>query len=115
MRYLTESEQGFDATRIGIPLVRGCHAVICATSQGLFGLNNCGGADNASWKDRSDVFGVFVHGHANGNATANTPYGNCFVSGNDSRGYCSGYHKPGWLGELASFASAVGFGGPICG
>lgn len=115
MRYLSENELGFDANGIGFPSIRGCHAVVYVTSQGMFGVHNFGGADSASWKDRSDAFGVFVHGHANGNATGKSLYGICFASGNDSRGYGVGDYKAVWLGELSKFAAAVGFGGPIYG
>lgn len=115
MRYLAENELGFDPTGLGYPGIRGCHAVVYVTSQGLFGLHNFGGADDTSWKDRSDAFGVYVHAHAKGNATGKALYGICFASGKDSRGYGVGDYKSVWRGELTRFAGAVGFSGPIYG
>jgi hypothetical protein len=113
--YLKENEVGFDQNDIGFPSISGCHAIVYVTANGLFGIHNFGGADQASWADRSAVFANFVTNHPPGPGTGRHLYGVCYATGANSRGYGLQAPKAVWTRELAAFAMALGYGGPISG
>jgi hypothetical protein len=112
VRYLGEREVGFDPSGLGFPSLDGCQAIVYQTDNGLFGYHNFGGADEASWPERSAAFGSFVNEHFM-RATGRILYGVCYVT--TARGYGNSHTTRKWKGELASFADAVGFDGPIWG
>jgi len=113
VRYLNEREVGFDPGGLGFPSLDGCQAIVYLTDNGLFGYHNFGGADEASWPERSAGFGTFFNGHFLRGAKGRILYGVCYVT--TARGYGTENTQRKWKGELAAFADAVGFGGPIWG
>jgi len=115
MIYLSENEIGFDAQGLGFPSIRGCHAIVYVTSNGLFGLHNYGGDLARDWPERSAVFGQFVSGHAQGTGAGKTLYGVCYATTQRAYTVNGIAPKQNWKGELAAFAAAVGFNGPIYG
>jgi hypothetical protein len=112
MVYLSENEVGFDPTDISFPSIRGCHAIIYVTANGLFGLHNYGGDNPAQFQERAAVFRDFVRGHGQGNGAAKTMYGVCYAT--TQRGYGTN-PKQNWLRELVTFATALNFNGPLYG
>jgi len=107
--YLKERELGFDPTTIGFPSIHGCMAIVYVVPNGLFGYHNYGGSANAAWADRANAFNSYVQHHILRGA-ASRLYGVTFVG--------LRYGPPqqdNWVGELTSFAGALGYNGKIRG
>jgi hypothetical protein len=113
-KYLSENEVGFDQTELGFPSIGGCHAIVYATTSGLFGFHNFGGDAVDQWPGRSAAFASFVDNHAGGPGTGGLLYGLCFLTGAQSRGYRQP-KKQEWTSELVSFANALRYDGEIWG
>jgi hypothetical protein len=112
--YLSENEVGFHQIRLGFPSISGCHAIVYVAN-GLFGLHNFGGADQAQWAERATAFAGFVTSRAGGPGAGKHLYGVCYATGANSRGYGLASPKQVWTRELTAFATALGYGGPISG
>src|SRR5262245_3841932 len=113
-KYLSENEVGFDQTELGFPSISGCHAIVYATTNGLFGFHNYGGDARDQWPGRSAAFASFVDNHAGGPGAGRLLYGLCFLTGAQSRGYPEP-KKQEWTSELVALANALGYDGEIWG
>lgn len=115
MIYLGNNHIGYDTTDLCYPSIAGCQTIVYLTDDGMFGLHNMGGADEGSWASRSAAFATYIDGHINGGGAGRKMYGVCYATGGASRGYGVDNPKAVWLGEIASFADAVGYTGEIWG
>ena len=115
MKFLGERHLGWDAQELSFPSISGCLALVYVTANGLYGFHNYGGADAPQWPGRSGAFKSYVTTHGRGGGNGAALYGVCYATGLGGRGYGITKPKEVWLSELASFAKAVDFKGPIFG
>jgi len=114
MRYLMEHEAGHDTDRLGFPSIQGCHAIALLTQDALFGFHNAGGSGNDKFDERARLFAGYVRRLSGRKIRGVHLYGSTFV-GNNQRGYGGTNVAETWKLELAKFAAALGFRGPISG
>ena len=117
--FLKEHEFGYDPNTLGFPSIDACRAVVLHTSNGLFGWHQASGA----YPDRFNTYGnklaSYIRGHRHASSTALGIYMVTHVGMRGGYGGISGTPAGNdqagreHLAEIAAYAQAIGFVGPI--